>query len=311
VADLTFRASRADRLDRLIATELSVSRARVREALEQGTVWVDGRRGRKGDQVAPGAELRVQLPEEPGAPVPQPELPLEIVHEDASLIAVSKPAGWPSHPMRAGELGTLANAVAARHPECASAGAAPREGGLCQRLDRETSGVILVARTPEAYRAVREQLSQGTVEKLYWALVSGEAPEEGFSTAPVIQKHGRSGPTVALARAGELRSARPARTFYRSLGFAGGTSLLEVRIETGVRHQIRVHLSALGLPLTGDVAYGGGAPPPGLDRYLLHAARLVLVHPATGEPLRVAAPLPADALRCLADLGLPTPETSG
>jgi 23S rRNA pseudouridine1911/1915/1917 synthase len=176
----------------------------------------------------------------------------------------------------------------------------------------------LVARTPEAYRSVRAQLTRGTVEKIYWALVSGEAPEEGFSSAPVIQKHGRSGPTVALARAGELRSARPARTFYRRLGFAGGASLLEVRIETGVRHQIRVHLSALGLPLTGDAAYGGGAPPagfapelaPGLGRYLLHAARLVLVHPATGAPLRVEAPLPADARRCLEFLGLPIPEVS-
>jgi len=309
VPDSRFRAPRADRLDRLIATELRVSRARAREAIEQGTVWVDGRRGRKGNQVAEGAELRVELPEEPGAPVPQAELPLEIVHEDASLLAVSKPAGWPTHPMRAGELGTLANAVAARYPECASAGVAPREGGLCQRLDRETSGVVLVARTKAAYLSVREQLSLGTVEKIYFALVSGESPEEGFSTAPVIQKHGRSGPTVALARAGELRSARPARTFYRTLASVGGASLLEVRIETGVRHQIRVHLSALGFPLTGDVAYGGGAPPPGLDRYLLHAARLVLMHPATRAPLRVAAPLPEDALRCLLGLGLPAPET--
>jgi 23S rRNA pseudouridine1911/1915/1917 synthase len=305
VSASTFRAPRADRLDRLVASELSVSRARVREAIAQGTVWVDGRRGRKGDQTVAGAEIRVQLPPEPGAPVPQPELPLAVVHEETSLLGVSKPAGWPSHPMRAGELGTLANAIAARYPECASAGAAPREGGLCHRLDLETSGVLLVARIPEAYRSVRGQLAEGRAEKIYWALVSGQAPEEGFSTAPLIQKHGRSGPTVALARGGELRHARPARTFYRRLAMAGGYSQLEVRIETGVRHQIRAHLSALGFPLAGDLAYGGSPAPPGIDRYLLHAARLVLAHPLTGRPLLVEAPLPRDALRCLERLGFP------
>ncbi len=294
-SELAVPAPGGERLDVFVARALGASRARVKEAFDASEVRVDGRRARKGDRTIAGSRVTVLLPEAPGAPVPEPELPLSILHEDDRLLAVDKPAGWPTHPLRAGERGTLANAVAARHPECAAAGDELREGGVCHRLDRETSGVVLVARTPEAYRWVREALASGRAEKLYLALVRGEPPAEGSCERPLASR-GDGPPRAAEA-------GRPARTTFRRLAAKGGFALLGVRIETGVRYQIRAHLAALGYPLAGDPIYGGGEPPPGLDRQLLHASRVALAQPSGGR-LEVEAPLPADALACLSGLGL-------
>ncbi len=277
--------------------------ARARAAIEDDTVRVDGRRARKGDRVPAGARVSVALPAEAGPPVPEPELPLELLHEDPWLLAVNKEAGWLCHPFEADERGTLANAVVARFPECAEASLEPREGGLCQRLDRETSGVLLVARHREAWLATRELLRGGQVEKVYLALVRGEAPDTGRCDLPLSQR-GTSPPRVVREPDSKAKSVRPARTRFVTLSRSSGFSLLEVWIETGVRYQIRAHLTALGFPLLGDPLYGGGDPPGSLGRHLLHAWKLGLTHPGTGAKLLLQAPPPADALRCLAQLGL-------
>ena len=284
------------RVDVWLAGALELPRTRVKELLERGAVRIDGRPPRKGDRTVAGARVEVTLPDEDPRPVPQPELPLSVLHLDPQLVAVDKPSGMPSHPLEPGERGTVVNALVARHPECAEASADPREGGLVHRLDTLTSGVLLAARTPEAWQAVRDAFSGRQVDKRYLAVVTGPVADDGEIDLPL--RHRADHVEPALSGGG-----REALTDFRVLSRAGDASLLEVRIHTGVLHQIRAHLAAIGAPVLGDVDYGG-RPFPGLERFFLHAARLALAHPVTGSRLDVTAPLPAELRRSLGVLGL-------
>jgi 23S rRNA pseudouridine1911/1915/1917 synthase len=190
----------------------------------------------------------------------------------------------------------VVNALVARHPECADASDHPREGGLVHRLDTLTSGVLLAARTRDAWRAVREAFSGRQVDKRYLAVVTGPIADEGEIDLPLRHRGDHVEP--ALGDAG-----REALTDFRVLSRAGDAALLEVRIRTGVLHQIRAHLAAIGAPVLGDADYGGRVHP-GLDRFFLHAARLGLVHPVGGARLEIAAPLPDELRRMLGTLGL-------
>jgi 23S rRNA pseudouridine1911/1915/1917 synthase len=284
------------RVDVWLAGALSLPRARVKELLERGAVRVGGRPPRKGDRTVAGARVEITLPDEDPRPVPQPELSLTLLHVDPQLVAVDKPAGMPSHPLQPGERDTVVNALVARHPECADASADPREGGVVHRLDTFTSGVLLAARTPDAWRAVREAFSGREVDKRYLAVVTGPVADEGEIDLPLRHR----GDHVEPALAG---GGREALTDFRVLSRAADAALLEVRIRTGVLHQIRAHLASIGAPVLGDADYGGRAHP-GLDRFFLHAARLGLLHPATGSRLEVVAPLPDELRRVLDALGL-------
>jgi len=284
------------RIDVWLAAALALPRARVKQLLEQGAVRIGGRAPRKGDRTVAGARVEVKLESVDPRPVPQPELPLHVLHLDDQLIALDKPAGMPSHPLEPGERGTVVNALVARHPECASASADPREGGLVHRLDTLTSGVLLAARTPAAWRAVREAFASRKVDKRYLAVVTGPVADAGEIDLPLRHR----GDHVEPAPAG---GGREALSEFRVLSRAGDASLLEVRICTGVLHQIRAHLAAIGAPVLGDTPYGGRAQP-GLGRFFLHAASLGLTHPATGLPLTVRAPLPPELRSILGALGL-------
>ncbi|HEY1333924.1 MAG TPA: RluA family pseudouridine synthase [Myxococcaceae bacterium] len=284
------------RVDVWLAAALALPRARVKELLDRGAVRINGRPPRKGDRTVAGARVEVTLPDDDPRPVPQPELPLRILHVDAQLVAVDKPAGLPSHPLAPGERGTVVNALVARHPECADASADPREGGLVHRLDTLTSGALLAARTPEAWRVVREAFSGREVDKRYLAVVTGPIADAGEVDLPL--RHRADHVEPALSGGG-----REALTDFRVLSRAGDAALLDVGIRTGVLHQIRAHLAAIGAPVLGDADYGG-RPQPGLDRFFLHAARLGLAHPATGSRLEIAAPLPEELRRVLGALGL-------
>jgi len=284
------------RVDVWLAGALELPRARVKELLERGAVRIGGRPPRKGDRTVAGARVEVTLTDEDPRPVPQPELPLSVIHLDPQLVAVDKPAGVPSHPLQPGERGTVVNALVARHPECAEASADPREGGLVHRLDTLTSGALLAARTAEAWRALREAFSGRQVDKRYLAVVTGPVADEGEIDLPLRHR----GDHVEPAMAG---GGREALTDFRVLSRAADASLLEVRIHTGVLHQIRAHLAAIGAPVLGDTDYGG-RPLPGLDRFFLHAARLGFSHPATGSRLEITAPLPDELHRALEALGL-------
>ena len=284
------------RVDVWLAGALELPRARVKELLERGAVRIGGRPPRKGDRTVAGARVEVTLTDEDPRPVPQPELPLSVIHLDPQLVAVDKPAGMPSHPLQPGERGTVVNALVARHPECVDASADPREGGLVHRLDTLTSGALLAARTAEAWRALREAFSGRQVDKRYLAVVTGPVADEGEIDLPLRHR----GDHVEPAMSG---GGREALTDFRVLSRAGDASLLEVRIHTGVLHQIRAHLAAIGAPVLGDTDYGG-RPLPGVDRFFLHAARLGFSHPATGSRLEITAPLPDELHRALEALGL-------
>lgn len=282
-----------DRLDRALARAFAVSRGRAMEWIAEDRVRVDGRRAAKGLPVGPGARLTVRVPP-PDAPAPQPELAIRIVHADAHVVVADKPAGMPSHPLRPGETGTAANALVGRFPELSQVGPSPREGGLVHRLDTDTSGLLLAARTAAAHALLRAQFTARSVEKGYLALAAGEIHASGEVDLPLAHDphDARKVRAASDPEYAALHGARPALTRFAPLERRGGFTLLEVEIATGVLHQIRAHLAFIGHPLAGDALYGG-PDLPGLRRHFLHAARLSFAHPDGSRP-RLESPLPAD-----------------
>ncbi len=274
-----------------------MSRAKARGLAAEGCVRINGRRAKKGQRVAAGDRVTLDVLPAPSDFVaePDPLLPLCVLHEDASLVAVDKPAGVPTHPLRPGETGTLAGALVARWPEMARVGYSRREPGIVHRLDTDTSGVVLAARDTESFERLRRDLSEGRMDKRYLALCQGrvEAPE--VVEVPLASDPADARRVVACPdpeRARRLR-ARPGRTVIVSSEAMGAFSLVEVRAQRAGRHQVRAHLAFLGHPLAGDALYGG-PPVPGLGRHFLHASRVTLRHPTTGAELYIEAALPDD-----------------
>jgi 23S rRNA pseudouridine1911/1915/1917 synthase len=292
LASLRFRASEADagrRLDAIVAALPEVgARSAAERLVAGGAVLVDGRTRPKSHRLEGGEEIEVELP---GASELTPvELDLPIVHEDEHLLVVDKPAGLVVHPSGPDERVTLAHGLVS----LGAAGGDPERPGLVHRLDRDTSGLLLVARSEGAYEALSAAIRARRVERRYLALVRG-APRSrtGRITAPIGRdridrtRHSLDTETPRDAVTWfELREALPERT------------LLEVRLETGRTHQIRVHLEAIGLPVSGDPVYGVGGDL-GLERQFLHAHRLRLEHPVTGAELDLTSPLPADLAAAL------------
>ncbi len=273
------------------------SRTRLQTWIRDGSVTVDAahadvkRRVWGGERVAL-AQARAARDDAYRA---QP-IALAIVHEDAAILVVDKPAGLVVHPGAGNREGTLANALVHRAPQLA---ALPR-AGIVHRLDKDTSGLLVVARTAEAQTSLVRQLAARTVKREYLALVHGAVTAAGEVDAP-IGRHRTARTRMAVTARG-----RPARTRYRVLERFDGATLLAVTLETGRTHQIRVHMHALGHPLVGDPAYGrrtrGASPLARFPRQALHAARLGLVHPATGLDCEWRSPLPEDLRAALARL---------
>ena len=232
------------RVDRLVAQALKVSRAEAARLVDSGAVRRQGRRVRKGDVLTAADRVEVEQRDLEEL-IPEPSLPLVVLAETEDYVVVDKRSGLACHPLRAGERGTVANALVARYPECRFAGVAPREAGLCHRLDRDTSGALLAARSAQAFERLRAQFSARTVEKVYLTVVRGtvsadltliEAPLAGRGTGSKLWRHASDGARL------------PAVTRLVTLWAGPQGSLLEVRIETGVRHQIRAHLASVGHP---------------------------------------------------------------
>jgi 23S rRNA pseudouridine1911/1915/1917 synthase len=294
-------AGGADRLDKVVAKLFGVSRGRAMDWIAEGRVRIDGKRAPKGAPVAEGARISVALPP-PDRPEPQPELAIRIVHADQHVVVADKPAGMPSHPLKPGEKGTAANALVGRFPELAAVGPQLREGGLVHRLDTDTSGLLLAARTDAAYQMLRAQFTARTVEKGYLALAAGELHAGGEIALPLAHdpKDARRMTAISDPEYAEAHAARPAVTRFAPVERRGGFTLLEIEIPTGVMHQIRAHLAFIGHPLAGDALYGGPILT-GLDRHFLHAARLAFAHP-DGSRARYESPLPSDLSATLASL---------
>ena len=290
------------RLDVFIGHSLHLSRAQVKKLFERGAIRLDGRRAKKGDSVKAGQSVRVLLPTAQGSVTPEPGAPLSVLHVDDALVFLDKPAGTPTHPIDTAESGTLANALVARFPECATAAADPREAGLCHRLDVDTSGVIVAARDLKTWRRMRELFGAGEIDKRYLALVAGPIADRGEIDVPLRHRAGR-GTRVKPALSGET-GARRAESLFRVLARASEYALVEVQIITGVLHQVRAHLAAIGAPVVGDVLYGGRAHP-ALRRFFLHARSLELNHPQTKARLKVESPLPEELTGVLVRIGIP------
>lgn len=287
-------ANDPERLDvYLVRTGLARSRRLARELIISGRVSVDGRRVRKGEAVEPGDKVEVIGLPAPAEIVPNPELKIEVLYEDSGVLVVNKPGLVPCHPLRADERATVMNAVVAAYPETARAGDKPLEGGLVHRLDNGTSGALIIARNPQAFNVLRDAIRGNRIIRRYQALAAGRlaAPTE---IATPIAHHPKNPRRMIVVEPGSSASARPAATVVEPLEHLDGFTLLAVTPRTGRRHQIRVHLASIGLPLAGDTLYGGPALaelPPG--RFWLHLAALSFESPVSGR-VDVTAPLPAD-----------------
>jgi 23S rRNA pseudouridine1911/1915/1917 synthase len=275
------------RLDQIVARAAGCSAQEARRLIADGRVRVDGAKKPKGLLVTAGAAIAIEPFADDKRPLPQPELALALLHEDTALLALDKPAGMPTHPLRAGEHGTLANALVARFPECAGVADDPREGGVAHRLDVDTSGVVLAGRTREAWLALRRAFSTGAVTKEYLALVAGKPPDEGELRGELVHATRRR---MQVDEWGESEHSRgPVATRYRVEARGRDLALVRATSSSGRMHQIRAHFAHAGWPLVGDSLYGG---PPVEGGHWLHAAAVTVPHPATGKPLRIEAPVP-------------------
>ncbi len=305
---MTVRLSAPDgaaRLDQLLRDQLAgYSREQVRRLLRDGLVRVDGEVVRTGKRVLPGARIEVLVDAPAELPLAAPELPLSLVYADDAVLVADKPAGMPTLPLAPHERHTLANALVARHPELRAVGGPPLEAGLLHRLDNETSGVLVAARTAAAYQILSRRFAAGEGSKTYLALVSGSPPEAGVIELELAHDPARPERMLAVTDPGQAaqREARPARTEYRVRERLPGAALLEVVIHRGARHQIRVHLAALGHPIAGDRLYGPAAAPRPAERHFLHAAAVCFEHPSGGREVRAAAPLPDELEKWLAQM---------
>jgi 23S rRNA pseudouridine1911/1915/1917 synthase len=300
---VSLASGEAERVDRLLARAIDgISRRTAQRWLEQGRIRIDGRRARKGEWLRGDRTIEIQVVDEPPRHLlAEPERAVPVLFEDEHVVALDKPAGRPGHAVRADQRGTVANFIAARFPECIAAGATPLEAGLAHRLDTDTSGVLLAARRRDAWQALREQFAARTIGKHYLAVVHGAVAAPGEIARPIAGDP-RSARRVRVLASGEAEAnARPAITRYRPRAVAPGYTLLDIEITTGVRHQIRAHLAAIGHPIVGDPLYGGS----GTEslRQCLHARALSFDHPAAGERITVTSPLPGDFTAALSTLG--------
>ena len=290
------------RFDLAVSAVAGISRAHAQRLISDGRAVADGRRGRASDRLRGGETIRVEL-SAPADPTLRGEaIPLRIAYEDAAMLIVDKPAGLVVHPSHGHASGTLVHALVgraeARGEQLGSIAGVGRPG-IVHRLDKQTSGLILVAKTDAAQASLVQQFGARTIEKEYLALVRGEAPApRGRIEAPV----GRD-PRDRL-RMAVVAGGRAAVTEYRSLGSGGGYTLVALHPLTGRTHQLRAHLAYLGLPIAGDLRYGGGIGPGGLDRQFLHAARISLRRPLDGQRLTAWSELPADLAASLAASGI-------
>jgi 23S rRNA pseudouridine1911/1915/1917 synthase len=281
-------ADRGKRLDQFLRERLpEYSRARLQEWIERGRVLVNGSREKR-SFLLKGAE-RIEV--EPADPVPlratAEDIPLDVLYEDSDVIAINKQAGMVVHSGAGQHSGTLVNAVLHRFGKLSGVGGELRPG-IVHRLDRFTSGVILIARNDAAHRHLAEQFASRQVEKIYLALVHGRfEKEQGSITTPIARD-----PVRRIRMTARLARGRAASTSFQVLKRLDKFTFLEVKIGTGRTHQIRVHLASIGHPVVGDKLYG--APAGALARYFLHARQITFTSPSMGKRIVVAASLPAD-----------------
>lgn len=303
----------AGRLDRWLSAALSPSRARLQSLIRSGDITVEGQSVRPSFRLSGGERITVHLPPPPPSELVAQDLPIDVVYQDAHIIVVNKAAGMVVHPARGHPDGTLVNGLL---HHIRDAGGEPSRPGIVHRIDKGTSGLLVVARTESVLAGLAAQFAAHTVHRRYVALCWGTPSDQSVAT-----QHGRHPQhriKFAVVESGKhavthvrvAQTARPPKT-----GSSGDVSVVGCRLETGRTHQIRVHLTHLGHPIVGDPLYGAGRKRPsvwrpllaGLDHQLLHAAELGFIHPATGEAVRFQQPPPVAFSSLLQQLGLSWP----
>jgi 23S rRNA pseudouridine1911/1915/1917 synthase len=300
------------RLDRFLAAQLpDVSRNRIQSLMDDGHVLVDGAPKKPAHRVAEGEIITIGMPPPPSSGVEPEAIPLDILFEDADLAVINKPAGMIVHPGAQSEKSTLVAALLHHYKgaQGLSTIGAPLRPGIVHRLDKDTSGAIVIARTDAAHARLVTAFSTRQVEKTYITLLHGKPQgakggESGRIDLPISRDLNRRSRMTTRRREG-----REARTDWRALAHVGNFTLVAADIHTGRTHQIRVHFSSLSTPVVGDTVYGapreeriGKIILPELNRNFLHAARLAFAHPRTGKPLEFRAPLPPELRSYLAAL---------
>ncbi|MCE5281696.1 MAG: RluA family pseudouridine synthase [Deltaproteobacteria bacterium] len=290
------------RLDCFLAGKAAgLSRAQIQRAIAEGRVRVNDRPAKAGRKVKTADAVAIHIPEAKPSGVTPEAIPLTILYEDVSLLVVDKPAGLVVHPAAGHPGGTLVNALLHHCRDLSGIGGILRPG-IVHRLDKGTSGLLVVAKSDEAHRGLAGQFKRHEVKKTYLAIVYGTPRQEGGRIEAAVGRH----PTDRKRMSTASRRGRDAVSVWRVREAFGAAALLEVDIETGRTHQIRVHLTALGHPVVGDTLYGGAgrsrtvqdagirARMKAMDRPALHAWRLGFTHPVTGEPMRFSSPMPGD-----------------
>ena len=285
---LTFEVdSDGERLDRFLDSRCTdLSRSRIQALISEGYVSLDGRSAKPSTKVRRGQAVLLKVPEPAVSTLEPQRIPLSIIHEDRDLLVVDKPAGMTVHPAPGHPDGTLVNAVLAHCPDLQGIGGTVRPG-IVHRLDKDTSGLLVVAKNDRAHRSLSNQLKARAFTKVYIALTHGKVtPDEAIIDAPI----GRS--NANRQRMAVAERGREAITRYRALARYAAHTLVEVHLHTGRTHQIRVHFASLGFPLVGDATYG--KPDSRLGRHFLHASTLGFEHPSSGNYCEFTAELPEE-----------------
>jgi len=285
------------RLDKFVSEKCpEVSRTQAQRLITEGFISVNERTAKPALKLSTGDRVKVTIPPTPPSPLAPEAMPLKIVYEDADLLVIDKPAGLTVHPAPGHAGGTLINAILAHYPRLAEISpSAEGRPGIVHRLDKDTSGLMIVAKNRSAQLNLVNQFKARTVKKAYLVLVKGKLkPERGVIEAPL----GRD--PANRKKMAVVREGREARTVYRVVKYRDGYTLLEAMPETGRTHQIRVHLAAIGYPVVGDAIYGVKSPH--LSRQFLHACRLGFKLPSTDEFVEFQSELPEDLERALREI---------
>ena len=293
-----------ERIDALLAHMVDgMSRSAAQRLIEQGAVLLDGRPVQKNTRCDAGTQITVVLPEAQDIPLRPQNLPLDVIYEDDDLIVVNKPRGMVVHPAPGHPDGTLVNALLWHCGDSLSGVGGERRPGIVHRIDKDTSGLLIVAKNDFAHQILSSQLADRSLSRVYEAVVRGRLRDDSGTIDRPIGRH----PTDRKRMAVTERNSRPAVTHWEVLARYSSYTHVRCRLETGRTHQIRVHMASIGHPLLGDGVYGAPSPEKGLEGQCLYARELKFIHPRTGEHVHLKTELPSWFTDVLAKLG---PETA-
>ena len=300
---LLIAETEAPRIDAYLAANTDLTRSKLQKLIKDNEVELNGKPCKANAQVRSGDAIRICVPESAEDFLPKPEnIPLDVVYEDEDIAVINKPKGMVVHPAPGNSSGTLVNALLYRFQTLSQTGGEIRPG-IVHRIDRFTSGLLVVAKNDAAHEALARQFALHTAHREYLCLIHGNLKEDDGTIDAPIGRHKTDRKRMAVTEDG-----RHAVTHWHVLERFGTETLLDVKLETGRTHQIRVHMAYIRHPILGDEVYGSAAPKLGLNGQALHGYRLTFVHPRTGETMSFTAPLPQDFVTALKRLGGTVPE---